>query len=109
VALSLFMESDNTITLTGLLAPTGYLQSATVTWKITNVGSTTAIGAASGSMTLDSGSTTGDYSAEIDATVVNTTDFTTGNIYWGWYTAVQGAFKKVWRCDVVTAYANESD
>lgn len=105
----MFMESDNTITLKGLRGPFGYLNSATVTYKITAVGSSTAIGGASGPMSLDTGSTTGDYSAEIDASVVNTTDFTAGNLYWAWYVAVQGAYKKTWRVDTVTKYPSESD
>ncbi len=108
MALTLLMESDNTITMTGLQATTGFLNAATVTWKITRVNSTTAIGGASGTMTYVTASD-GNYSEEIDATVVNTTDFEACKLYWGWYTAVEGNFKKTWRCDVVTQYPNDTD
>jgi len=101
------MESGNTITLSRLTGPSGYMQSATVTFKITRVGSTTAISGASGTMTLDSGSVTGDYSAKIAASVINTTNFTATMTYWVWYTANDGTDSKTWRCDGVTRYADE--
>lgn len=108
MALTLWMESDNTTTMTGLTGAGAYLNAAVVTWKITRVNSTTAIGGASGTMTYDTASN-GDYSEEIDATVVNTTDFENCKLYWWWFTAEEGAFKKTWRCDAVTKYPDEVD